>query len=440
MAAHIGDRAVVLGGGIAGLFAARVLSEAYSEVTVVDRDTLTGAYGPRSAIPQGHHIHALLARGQQILDELFPGITKELIACGVPVGDFGTSLSWYFNGQMMRKTQTGLVCVAAGRARLEAHVRERVAALPGVRLLENTDILGLATAGRDRVVGVRVQAQTAGEPERTLTADLVVDATGRGTRTPRWLEELGFGHVPVQRVDMDLTYTSCDFEGPLAFDPIGEDIALIPVATPAMPRGAIFARMPDRYSLSLTGILGDKPPTDLEGFLKYARTLPVPEIYAALKDAKPMGPPHTFHFPASIRRHYELLSDLPEGLVVLGDAACTFNPVYAQGMTVAALGAALLAEHLATGTAPKPVEFQQALARVIDAPWMMAAGADLGFPGVQGLRTPEVRMGNGYIPKLQAAAAGDPELSKAFLRAAGMIDPPQALLSPEIMGRVFSAR
>ncbi|WP_037914453.1 FAD-dependent oxidoreductase [Actinacidiphila yeochonensis] len=440
MTAHIGHRAVVLGGGIAGLFAARVLSEAYREVIVVDRDTLTGAYSPRSAVPQGHHIHALLARGQQVMDELFPGITEELIACGVPVGDFGTSLSWYFNGQMMRKKETGLVCVAAGRARLEAHLRERVAALPGVALLERTDILGLATAGRERIVGVRVQSQTPGSAERTLEADLVVDGTGRGSRTPRWLEDLGFGTVPQQRVTMDLTYTSCDFEGPLAFDPIGEDIALIPVATPALPRGAIFARMPDRYSLSLTGILGDKPPTDLEGFLRYARTLPVPEIYAALKDAVPMGEPHTFHFPASIRRHYELLPDLPEGLIVLGDAACTFNPVYAQGMTVAALGAALLAEHVRTGTPPKPTAFQQDLARVIDAPWTMAAGADLGFPGVQGLRTPEVRMGNGYIPKLQAAAAADAELSEAFLRAAGMIDPPQALMSPQIMGRVFAAR
>ncbi|MYQ76798.1 MULTISPECIES: FAD-dependent oxidoreductase [unclassified Streptomyces] len=439
MAAHIGDRAVVLGGGIAGLFAARVLSESYHEVTVIDRDTLTGAYGPRSATPQGHHIHALLARGQQVMEELFPGITRELTACGVPVGDFGSSLSWYFNGQMIRRTETGLVCVAAGRARLEAHLRERVTALPGVSLVERTDILGLVTTGRERVVGVRIQEKTPGSAERSLAADVVVDTTGRGSRTPRWLEELGFGQVPQERVDMDLTYTTCDFEGPLPFDPIGDDIALIPVATPAMPRGAIFARMPDRYSLSLNGILGDKPPTDLEGFLRYARTLPVPEIYEAVKDAVPMGKPHTFHFPASVRRHYELLPDLPEGLVVLGDAACTFNPVYAQGMTVAALGAALLAEHLKVGSPPKPTAFQRDLAQVIDAPWMMAAGADLGFPGVQGLRTLEVRMGNGYMPKLQAAATADPTLSEAFLRAAGMIDPPQALMSPEIMGRVFAA-
>ncbi|KUJ46037.1 FAD-binding monooxygenase [Micromonospora maris] len=437
MADYLGDHAVVLGGSVAGSLAARLLSDHYRQVTLIDRDTLIGPEDDsRRAVPQGHHIHALLARGQQILDELFTGFTDELASIGVPIGDFGTSLSWYFNGRMIQKAETGLICVAAGRPLLESRLRGRVRALPNVTYRERTDIVDLVAApGRDRITGVRVQAHDAAEPE-VLDADLVVDATGRGTRTPRWLEQLGYPSVPEERVKMELTYTTCHFHGPLNFDPIGDDIALLPVATPGMPRGAIFARLPDRYALSLTGILGEKPPTDMHGYLEYAKSLPVPEIYKALRDAEPMGAPAMFHFPASIRRRYERMSRLPDGLLAIGDAAAVFNPVYGQGMTVAAIGATVLGKHLAKGV-PQPRAYFRDLSAIVDAPWDMAAGADLGFPGVVGKRTLKTRLGNSYIPRVQAAAASDGVLSAAFLRTAGLVDPPTALMKPSVMSRVF---
>ncbi len=432
--------AVVLGGSVAGSLAARVLAPVCGRVTVVDRDELSGPVAPRRAVPQGHHIHALLARGQQILEELFPGFTDELVSDGAPIGDFGTSLSWYFGGEMIRKAETGLVCLAAGRPLLESRIRARVRALGNVTYREHTDIAGLvASPDRRRICGVRVQPQAPGASAEVLDADLVVDTTGRGSRTPRWLQELGCQRVPEEQVKMDLTYTTMDFHGPLSFDPIGEDIALLPVATPAQPRGAIFARLPDRYAISLTGILGDQPPTDHEGFMAYVRSLPVPEIYKAVRDAEPMGPAATFRFPVSVRRRYERLARIPDGLVVLGDAACVFNPVYGQGMTVAALSARLLGEHVRSGP-PDPRAFFRDLSRIIDAPWDMSAGADLGFPGVQGRRTAKVRMGNLYIPRLQAAAAHDGVLSSAFLRSAGLVDPPQALMRPAIISRVLRSR
>ncbi len=434
------DHAIVLGGSIAGSLAARMLADTYERVTVLDRDVFSEAIQPRRAVPQGHHIHALLARGQQILEQLFPGFTSDLIGRGVPVGDFGTSLSWYFNGEMIRKTRTGLVCVAAGRPLLETYVRGRVGALPNVTYRDRTDIRSLvASADRTRITGVRIQGPDASAPEEVLDADLVIDTTGRGSRAPRWLEELGYGRVEEERVEMDLTYTTCDYHAPLPFDPIGEDIAIIPVATPAMPRGAIFARMPDRYAISLTGILGDRPPADHEGFLEYVKSLPVPEIYRAARQAEPLGKPHTFRFPASVRRHYERLPKLPGGLLAMGDAACIFNPVYAQGMTVAAIETQVLARHAIDGS-PDPAAYFRDLARVIDAPWDMSTGADLGFEGTKGRRTLKVRMGNAYIPRLQAAAVNDGTLSAAFLRAAGLVDPPQALLRPGVVARVLFPR
>jgi 2-polyprenyl-6-methoxyphenol hydroxylase-like FAD-dependent oxidoreductase len=434
---NIGDHAVVLGASMAGLLAARLLAEAYREVTLVERDALTGVPEPRRAVPQGPHIHGLLAKGQQALEELFPGFTKELAASGVPVGDFGTSLSWYFKGRMIQKTETGLVCISAGRPLLEEEIRDRVRALSNVRFLDETDIVGLtASPDHQRITGVRVQRQ-AEDTEQVLAADLVIDTTGRGSRTPRWLTELGYPEVAEERVKIDLTYTTADFASPLPVDPIGDGVGLVCVANPAQPRGGTLARVPGRYSLSLYGILGDHAPTDREGFLAYARSLPVPEIYQAVEHAEMITEPVSMRFPADVRHHYERMNRLPDGLLVMGDAACIFNPIYAQGMTVAAIEALVLRKHLDLGRPPQPRAFFRDLSAVIDAPWDMAAGGDLGFPGVQGRRTLKVRMGNSYIPMLQSAAVNDGRLSDAFLRTAGLVDPPQALMRPTVISRVL---
>jgi 2-polyprenyl-6-methoxyphenol hydroxylase-like FAD-dependent oxidoreductase len=435
---YVGKRAVVLGAGVAGLFAARVLAEAYQQVTVVDRDALTGD-AARRAVPQGRHIHGLLARGQQVLEELFPGLTEELGRVGVPVCDFGLGLSWYFRGRMIRKAPTGLICVSAERPLLEDRIRARVRALPNVRVLEHTDILGL-TAAPDRaaITGVRLRGADAPR-DQTLAADLVVDACGRGARTPRWLTELGYPEVPEERVKIDLTYTTAEFAAPLPLDPIGEDAGLVCVASPDHPRGATLVRLRDRYALSLYGLLGDVPPTDPEGFLGFARSLPVPEIHAAVERAEMLTAPVSMRFPANVRRRYERVARLPDGLLAIGDAACVFNPIYAQGMTSAALQALVLRGQVAQGRPPRPRAYFRDLAAVIDAPWDMAVGGDLGFPGVVGKRTFKVRMGNFYLPRLQRAAARDPKLSDAFLRAAGLVDPPQALLRPGVISRVLRA-
>ncbi|YCK42739.1 FAD-dependent oxidoreductase [Actinomadura sp. ATCC 39365] len=435
MAAHVAQRAVVLGGGMAGLLAARVLAEHCAEVLLVDRDTLTGAAGPRRGVPHGCHAHALLARGQQILDELFPGLTQQMIDDGVPAGDLATSLRWYFNGRRLRPAPTGLISVSATRPVLEEQVRNRVAALPNVRFLERTDILGpTATPARDRVTGVRVRGTDG--VEQHLACDLLVDATGRGSRTPAWLQELGFPRPDEDRVKIGLAYTTRHFR--LRRDPYGEDLSINPVASPANPRGAFFPKLPgDMSMLSLTGILGDHPPADLEGFLAFAKSLPVPDVYDAVRDAEPLDEGVTFTFPASVRRRYERLPAFPDGLLVLGDGVCSFNPVYGQGMTVAAMEAMILREHLQAGAVPPWQAFFRDISRVIDVPWDISAGADLAFPGVEGRRTAKVRIGNAYMARLHAAAARDGAVTAAFMRVAGLVDPPQTLMRPALMLRVL---
>ncbi|WP_242894924.1 FAD-dependent oxidoreductase [Actinomadura litoris] len=436
MSGNLGERAVVLGGSIAGLLAARVLAESYGQVVVVDRDELLGVRVSRRGAPHTVHAHGLHARGHLIMEELFPGFTEELRAGGVPTGDLG-EMRWYFNARRLRPAHTGLVSVTAPRPVLEGHVRDRVAALPNVTFLERHYIEGLtADAAGGRIVGVRVRRRVEGAEEELLDADLVVDATGRGSRTPAWFSELGYDRPAEDKVKIGLAYTTRHYRTrPEWFDGVQ---SINPVASPAHPRGAFFGQVGrDVCILSLTGILGDHPPTEHEAFLEFTRTLPVPDVYQAVRDAEPLDEAVSFRFPASVRRRYEKLTRLPERLLVMGDAVCSFNPVYGQGMSVASLEAMKLREHLRRGYPPAPGAFLADIAKIIDVPWEISAGGDLDFPEVEGDRTLKVRMGNAYMARLQYAASKDPKVTEGFMRVAGLMDPPQALMRPAMMARVL---
>jgi 2-polyprenyl-6-methoxyphenol hydroxylase-like FAD-dependent oxidoreductase len=433
------DRAVVLGGGLAGLLSANALAEVYPEVLVVDRDELAGVAGYRRGVPHGRHAHGLVARGHQVLEEQFPGLMGDMEAAGVRPGDFNGDIRWYFNGMRLRPAHSGLISVPCTRPVIEHHLRNRVEKVRGISFLEQYDIVGLETSqDASRVIGARVQRHDGSSGPEVLRAGLVIDATGRGSRTPAWLEELGYSRPAEDRVKIDLAYTTRHYRVPS--DPFGDEIAIIAAATPSHPRGAFYYRLPgdgDRVELSLTGVLGDHPPSDPEGFLEYVRSLPVPDIYQSVRESEPLDEPVTFRFPASVRRRYEQLTRFPEGLLVIGDAVCSFNPVYAQGMTVAALESRTLAQQLSKASVPQPLEFFRAISRQIDSPWEFAAIADLGYAGVEGPRTAKVRMINAYIARLQRAAVHDASLTNAFMRVAGLIDEPTALLRPGKVLRVL---
>jgi 2-polyprenyl-6-methoxyphenol hydroxylase-like FAD-dependent oxidoreductase len=439
MTRQIGDRAVVLGGSLAGLLAARVLTDAYTQVTVVDRDELPESSAHRRGVPHGRHVHGLLARGQQGLEELFPGLTAELVAHGAPAGDMLANARLFFSGHRLRQAPTGLVVLCASRPFLEGHLRTRVRALPNVTFLDRCDIVGVSTTpdGR-RVTGARVLRQADGSAEEVLKADLVVDATGRGSRTPVWLDALGYTRPEQQQVQIGLGYATRTYRLPP--DALGGDLAVLHAATLEYPRaGALQVLEGDRWMLTLAGILGDHPPTDPGGFLDFARSLRFPDIYETVRDAEPLDDPVPFRFPASVWHRYDRLDRFPDGLLVMGDAVCSFNPIYGQGMSVAALEALALRRHLERGIEPNPHRFFRDVARVVAVPWDIAVGGDLVFPGVQGRRTPKVRLVNGYLARLHAAAAHDASLASAFVRVAGLVTRPESLLRPGIARRVLRA-
>ncbi|GAA2021100.1 FAD-dependent oxidoreductase [Polymorphospora rubra] len=434
------DRAVVVGASIGGLLAARALSETYANVTIVDRDPLSDGSAARRGVPQGRQLHVLLARGREVLEELFPGLSEEIAARGGAMVDLQDDVHWYNDGHRMRRAPSPMIAFGMSRPLLEHVVRSRVAALSNVTLLPVTEVLGLtATPDSRRVTGVRVLPRAGGAEESTIDADLVVDAGGRGSRSPVWLDRLGYEPAPEEQVRVDVTYVTRTYRREP--DQLEGLLGALTNATPALPRGGIVAvQEGDRFAVAISGMLGEEPPHDDEEMVRYAETLAAPQIGALIRSAVPVSPPVRMRFPASLRRRYERLRRFPDGYLVVGDALCSFNPIYGQGMTVAALQALLLRNLLAAGGTRLARRFFQGAARVIDGPWSISVGTDLRFPAVPGRRTPKVRFVNAYVERVHAGAAGDPELGAAFLRVLNLIDPPTRLLAPRTVWRVLRSR
>ena len=434
MRQELDDHAVVLGASIAGLLAARVLTEAYRKVTVIDRDAMPEIGAHRRSVPQGRHLHGLHPRGRAVLEELFPGFAARAVQAGAQEGDLLGHCRWLLSGYRLRQAEIGLPGLIASRPFLEGQVRARVRALPGVTLMERADIVGLTTTTGRRVTGVQVRDR-AGEFVE-VPAGLVVDATGRGSRTPVWLAEWGYQPPVDDRIDIGLSYATRTYL--LRPGALGQDKLVLTGATPDNPRtGGLVALEGGRHMVTLGGILGDHPPTDPAGFDAFAASLPFADIAEAIAGAQPLDNPVAFGFLASVRRRYERLYQFPDGLLVLGDAVCSFNPVYGQGMTVAANQALVLRRLLVRSADPAPGQYFRAIAKTINPPWDFAVGADLALPGVPGARTGKIRMVNAYLPRLLAAASSDVALGAAFIRVLGLLDRPEGLLRPGRVLRVW---
>jgi 2-polyprenyl-6-methoxyphenol hydroxylase-like FAD-dependent oxidoreductase len=275
-----------------------------------------------------------------------------------------------------------------------------------------------------------------GSAEEQLPADVVVDATGRGSRLPIWLESLGYAPPQQERVSIGVGYASRHYR--LRPQALGNDLVAISAPTPGRPRGGGLSLIEDgRCLITLMGVLGDHPPTDPEGFARFAADLALPDVHEILRDAEPLDKPVAYRYPASVRSRYDRLTRFPDGLAVLGDAVCTLNPIYGQGMTVAALEAAALHPHLANG---QPRNHLREVGRISGVAWAMALGADLSFPEVEGTRTPATRLLGRYVQRLQAGAEHDTQLGTAFLRVTSMMDPPTALLRPSVVARAMTSR
>lgn len=433
----MGEHAVVLGASVGGLLAARVLRDHFRRVTVLERDALPALGEPRKGVPQGQHAHALLARGTELLEGLFPGFTSDMKSLGALVANVMRDATFVLEGHRLPMQQDdSMTSVLSTRALLEGYLRQRMLEEAIVRIRPRCEATGLI-GELGAVRGVRYRELDRDRRDGFLEADLVVDATGRGSRLPSWLEMLGHPRPALERIAVDLGYASAVYQR--APGKMNDRLAVLVSSAPPQRRaGVALALDRDRFVVTLTGFLGEHPRPDHASMREFARGLPAPDLAALLDGARPVSDPVQFKYPYSQRLRYEHVRSHPTGVLAFADALCSFNPVYGQGMTVAALQAELLGRLLKrVDPGELPRVFHRKAAHIVDDAWQMSAGADLRFPDVEGPRSLTDGLRHAYFARVLAAASKHRPSARQLVRVLQLADPPSALLAPGLLARAL---
>jgi len=443
---RLGRHAIVIGGSLAGLMTARVLADHFDKVTILERDPIEDHPAVRKSVPQGNHLHLLLLGGQQVMFSLYPGLSEAMDQLGAVRIRQGVENAVYLtdgkahnpSGSVRHPYDLGWDTYSQSRGLLEHCIRRSTMALANVSFESGCPVQSLIYEDA-RVQGVKCVNLDGGD---SLAADLVVDAGGRGSRAPRWLRELGFRAPKETSIGVDFAYSSTTFRIP---DYYGEPekILVFPGRPPDHLKVALMEEIEDRtWHVTLGGRLGDYPPSDEDGFYAFAQALPTPKLYDLIKDAERVSEIAQYRFPTSVLRHYEQLTAFPEGYLVLGDAISSFNPVYGQGMSSAALQVkelqGLLTERAAgsDGLEGLALAFFPKAAEVVAAPWTLAANLDFAYPQTKGERPPDARESRQYFGALFGLSGEDMEIYKLVTEVFQLARPISALHEEPLRSRV----
>ncbi|HLW70258.1 MAG TPA: hypothetical protein VKS22_06525 [Candidatus Binataceae bacterium] len=447
MRSLLGERAIVIGGSLAGLMAARVLADHFDHVTVLERDHVEDRPALRKSIPQGSHAHVLLLGGQQAMSRLYPGFVDRLLSLGTVRVHVGrefvvltpTGKAYSFGGAVREARDLGITFHYQSRGLLEHCVRQCTLESPNVSF-EGDCIVRRPIFRDGRVRGVICGRDGDIKP---LVGDLVVDAGGRGSRAQGWLRQVGFAPPEETTVGVDFAYSSARFVAPDYAEPAQVFAALGP--GPDYPKAAYLVPLEDGVRLlTLGGRFGDYPPTDEAGFLAFAKSLHTPKIHEIVMNAERVSEITHHSYPTAFRRHYERMPTFPDGFLVIGDALCSFNPVYGQGMSSAALQAEALQHVLnerAEGPAPleglAPAFFTKA-AEVITTPWLLATISDFAYPQTRGVQPPGLEESGRYFAAVEALSADDAKLQALIVEVFSLAKPLSALSEEPLRSRVLA--
>ena len=440
---RIGKQAVVIGAGMGGLTAAGALADCFDQVVVLERDILPSEPAYRAGTPQARHVHALLLSGQRALGELFPEFEQDLARAGAVPLKVGLDVRIERPGyDPFPQRDLGWFSYALSRPTIERTVRSRVESQPNTSLRQRCRVQEvLVTPNGESVTGVRFE-NSKGASE-TVAADLVVDASGRGAPTLGLLKSIGQPLPEETTIGIDLGYATCIFAIPDDAPTDWKGVMTFGQA-PQNARGGLMLPLEgNRWMVTIGGRHGDVPPGDPEGFLNYAKELRTPTIYNSIRHAKRMDGVARYGFPESVRRHFERLEFFPRGLLPIADAICRFNPVYGQGMSVAALEACLLRKLLETpGAGGDPISclartFFAEVQTLIDTPWSVAV-LDFAFPDTRGQRPADFETRLKFGIALTRLAAEDPTVHKLTAEVQNLLKPRNVYLDPALVKRVFA--
>jgi 2-polyprenyl-6-methoxyphenol hydroxylase-like FAD-dependent oxidoreductase len=433
------NHAVVIGAGMAGLTAAQAISRHFEKVTIIERDMLPAEAAPRSGTPQAQHAHMLLAGGLKALQTLFPGFENDLAEAGAVKVRTGKDIRFERPGfDPFPIRDLGFDIFSMSRPLLEAVTRGCVLQTPNIGICMRSRVTRLV-ASRDTMQIEAVCYESEDGPAVTVEADLVVEASGRCGLTLQLLEELSSQKPEETEIGIDQAYASTIVERPLDHDAGWLGNIMLPSA-PASSRGAfLFPIEKQRWLLSIGGNHGDAPPGDRAGFMDFVRSLRTPTIYDAVRDARPVTDIVRYQLPCSTRRHFERLESFPAGLVATGDALCRFNPVFGQGMSVAAQEAVILDRLLMEGVPMERLarDFFAAIQDTIATPWGVAV-SDFVYPATRGVRPADLAQRLQYGAALTKLAAQDPEVHRLTVEVSQLLKPQAALREPALAARVMS--
>jgi 2-polyprenyl-6-methoxyphenol hydroxylase-like FAD-dependent oxidoreductase len=438
--ADSGRHAVVVGGSIGGMLAARVLAEHFDRITLIERDHLPEGTENRPGVPQARHLHFFLKRGLMAVEELFPGVKPDLLAAGSHLLDQGKDFRILYRSGWSPKVACNLEICAFTRPLLESTIRRHLLQDPKISIVDGHEVAALMVdESGERVEGVRLRQRGGEHEETTLHADFVVDVSGRGSKAPEWLQALGYPAPEETVVDAFWGYATRLYEPVEGFSADWKSLFLLN-RPPYQPRAGIIQPVEgNRWIVTLAGVMHDYPPTDEDGFLKFAKSLSSPELYRAIETARPLSKIWGYRQTANRLRHYEKLSRMPRGFVTMGDAVCAFNPVYALGMTVTCLAVLELRDALREGRGQvETLRFQKRLAKLVAGSWALTTGEDLRWPETQGGKiTPKVKLMQWYFGQVMELLPKSEEVFRRFQEVNHMLKSPAALFHPAVLGPVL---
>ncbi len=425
------DHAIVVGGSIAGLLAGRVLSDHFARVTVLDRDALPDTPAPRKGAPQTAHVHVLLRRGLLIMQRLFPHLDEALTEAGALTVNWTRDLVTFTPAGWNPRFDSEYATRTCSRGLLEQLVRREAAAIPNLTIEPRCEALDvISDEARSTITGLKVRYRDRAEDAvETLSADLIVDAAGRTSRGLDWLATLGYAAPDETVINAHVGYATRVYRRPR--DGRGDWRSMMIRSRPpfGLRGGLIYPIENDQWLVNVAGAGDERPPLGDDAFLDFTRTFMHPAIYEAIKNAEPLSPVQAYQRTENRLRHFERLTRWPDNFIMLGDAACAFNPTYGQGMSVAALEAEALDGWLRS--ARSALRFQHELMSVVRAPWLMATNEDARLPHVEGARPGRTdKVFQNYIDTFIWLCAADTRMLETFMGVSQLILPPTALFRP----------